>query len=69
MRERTARRDRRRPRRDTALAIAISRNQWELVALLLLDALATTARTMPRGTIDDVLALLSQSEGADDGAR
>ncbi len=68
MREQPARR-RHRPSRDTALAIAISRNQWELVALLLLDALATTARTMPRGDIDDVLALLSQPEGADDGAR
>lgn len=48
MREQPARRSAR-PRRDTALAVAISRNQWELVALLLLDALATTARTMPRG--------------------
>ena len=68
MRDRAARRTLG-PRPDSALAVAISRNQWELVSLLLLDALTTMVRAMPRGTIDDVLALLSDPEDADDTAR
>ena len=68
MRDRSARRTLG-PRPDSALAVAISRNQWELVSLLLLDALTTMVRAMPRGTIDDVLALLSDPEDADDTAR
>jgi hypothetical protein len=63
----TRRVQRRVPRGDSALAIAIERSQWELAALLLLDALASTARRLPPATIDDVLALLSRSEEADDG--
>ena len=44
------------------LATAIRRSEWELAALLLLDALAATARAAPPGTIDDVLAVLSDME-------
>ena len=52
-----------------ALAIAIRRNNWELAALLLLDALANAARTLPPGSIDDILALISDEEAADDASR
>ena len=46
----------------TPLATAIRRNEWELAALLLLNALATAVRAAPPGTIDDVLAVLSDME-------
>ena len=58
---------RRHPR--TALAQAIQRNEWELAALLLLEALTAVSRTLPPGTIDDVLALISETEASDDVAR
>ena len=54
---------------NTALAIAIHRNNWDLAALLLLDALANAARTLPPGAIDDILALISDEEAADDASR
>ena len=54
---------------NSALAIAIRRNNWELAALLLLDALATAARSLPPGAIDDILALISDEGAADDAAR
>lgn len=53
----------------SALAMAIRRNNWELAALLLLDALATAARSLPPGAIDGILALISDEEAADDAAR
>lgn len=59
----------RKARPDTALAAAIRRNEWELAALLLLNAVAEIARAMPPGTIDDVLALISDREASDDAAR
>lgn len=68
MRRRAARRIRN-AAPDTALAVAIRRNQWELVVLLLLNAIVDTARAMPPGTIDDVLALISETEASDDAAR
>jgi hypothetical protein len=52
-----------------ALATAIHRNEWELAALLLLEALASVSRTLPPGTIDDVLALISKTEEADGAGR
>jgi hypothetical protein len=66
-RHHTVRRPNARP--GSALAAAIRRDDWELAALLLLDAIAAVARTMPPGTVDDVLALLSDTEDADDPAR
>lgn len=45
----------------------IRRCEWERVAVLLLLGLEITARNAPSGTIDDVLALLS--EDADDTRR
>ena len=56
-------------RPNSALAIAIRRDNWELAALLLLDALANTARTLPPSDLDDILALISNEEAADDAAR
>ena len=56
-------------RQGSALAAAIRRDDWELASLLLLDAIATVARTMPPGTIDELLALLSDTEDTDDDAR
>ena len=58
---------RRQPR--AALATAIQCSDWELAALLLLDALAAVSRTLPPGTIDDVLALISKTEEADGAGR
>jgi hypothetical protein len=52
--------------RDGALAVAIRRGEWERAALLLLTGVSVAARAMPAGTVDDVLALLSREEGADD---
>jgi hypothetical protein len=52
-----------------ALERAVRRNEWERVALALLIALADAARRAPPGTIDDVLALLSDEEGRDDARR
>ena len=54
---------------NSALALAIRRSNWELAALLLLDALTTAARTLPPGSIDDILALISDEEAADDASR
>ncbi len=54
-------------RRPPALAAAIRRNEWELASLLLLEALATLSRTLPPGTIDDVLALVAGMEDDADG--
>ena len=62
-----ARTPRRGPR--AALATAIQHSEWEFAALLLLEALAAVSRTVPPGTIDDVLALISETEGADGAAR
>ena len=47
------------------LAASIERGEWERVALLLLNGLAEAADRVPRGQIDDVLALLAQ-EATDD---
>ena len=68
MRRHATRRIRKAPP-DTALAVAIRSNQWELVALLLLNAIVDAARALPPGTIDDVLALISKTEASDDAAR
>ena len=43
----------------------LGRSDWERVALLLLNGLAEAADRVPRGQIDDVLALLAQ-EATDD---
>ena len=43
-----------------ALALAIEGGDWERASLLLLIALARAARAAPPGTIDDLLALLSE---------
>ena len=57
----------RRSRRSVpALAVAIRRNELELAALLLLEALASVTRSLPPGTIEDVLALISDTEAGDD---
>mgnify|MGYP001611494211 CR=1 FL=1 len=45
-----------------ALARAIERSDWERASLLLLIAVARVARNTPPGTIDDVLAFLSDRE-------
>lgn len=67
MKRRTPGRDMplRRARRDSALALAIRRDDWELVALLLLHGIASAAREVPPDTIDDVLALLDAEESRD----
>lgn len=52
---------------DSALAVAIRRGEWERAGLLLLVAMAEVTRTAPAGTIDDLLALLSDEEVRDDG--
>ena len=52
-----------------ALTAAIQRDDWELAALLLLDAFARVLQTLPPGTVDDVLALISEMEAADDAGR
>ena len=44
------------------LTLAIRRGEWELVALALLLSLSDAARRLPPGTIDDVIALLSDEE-------
>ena len=44
------------------LATAIRRSEWELASLLLLNALVKTAHASPPGTVDDVLAMLSDME-------
>ena len=53
----------------SAIEQAIRRNEWERIALALLIALAAAARNAPPGTIDDLLALLSIEEAADDAPR
>lgn len=45
-----------------ALAVAIDRGDWERAALLLLAGVSAAARRVPAGTVDDVLALLSEEE-------
>jgi hypothetical protein len=50
---------------ERALAAAVRRSEWERVALLLLLGVAMAARKAPPGTIDDVLALLSDGEDRD----
>lgn len=52
-----------------ALGRAIKRNDWERVALALVLALAAATRKAPPGTIDDLLAMLSTEEAADDPPR
>lgn len=52
-------------RRESALALAIRRDDWELAALLLLHGIVSAARTLPPGTIDDVLALLDAEASRD----
>jgi hypothetical protein len=47
-----------------ALTLALRRDDWERASLLLLIAVATVIRNAPPGTIDDVLALLSDAPGA-----
>jgi hypothetical protein len=47
------------------LAASMRRSEWERVALLLLLGVAAAARKAPPGTIDDVLALLSDTEAGD----
>ena len=44
------------------LAAAIRREEWDRVAALLLLAMTDVVREMPRGDIDDVLALLSSED-------
>ena len=56
-------------RQGSALARRDRARRLGLAALLLLDAIATVARTMPPGTIDELLALLSDTEDTDDDAR
>jgi hypothetical protein len=57
------RHDHRQPQSQTgALALAIERGDWERASLLLLIAVARVARATPPGTIDDVLAFLSDRE-------
>lgn len=53
------------PRRQTALALAIRRDDWELAALLLLHGIVSAAQQLPPGTIDDVLALLDAEASRD----
>ncbi len=47
------------------IAVSVRRNEWERVALLLLLGVAAAARKAPPGTIDDVLAMLSDTEAGD----
>jgi hypothetical protein len=54
---------------NSALAMAIRSNNWELASLLLLDALTATARALPPGDLDDLLALISIEEDVDDARR
>jgi len=54
---------------EAAMRAAIRRNELERVALYLLLGVARAARSVPPGTIDDVLALLSAEEAGGDGAR
>lgn len=49
-----------------ALALAIERSDWERASLLILIAVARAARSIPSGTIDDVLALMSVEKEAGD---
>lgn len=60
---------RRSRRSGQALAAAIQRDDWELAAVLLLEALSSVTRSLPPGTIDDVLALISDTEARDDAAQ
>jgi hypothetical protein len=59
------RREDRSPDRGT-LSVAIRRSDWERASLLLLIGVAETARRLPPGTIDDLLALLDARGGCDD---
>jgi hypothetical protein len=52
---------------EAAMRSAIRRGEMERVALRLLLGVAMAARTLPPGTIDDVLALLSRPETEADG--
>jgi hypothetical protein len=51
-----------------ALAIALADRDWERAALLLMLGVAQVVSTLPRETIDDVLALL-ELDGGRDGDR
>jgi hypothetical protein len=51
---------------EAAMREAIRRGEMERVALRLLLGVAMAARTLPPGTIDDVLALLSATEADGD---
>lgn len=53
------------PRGESALALAIRRDDWELAALLLLHGIVSAAQKLPPGTIDDVLALLDAEASRD----
>ncbi len=46
----------------SAIELAIARGEWERMSLLLLIAMTEAVRQAPAGTIDDVLALLSDEE-------
>lgn len=50
----------RRRRGDSALALAVRRQEWERVALYLLLGVAAAARKAPPGAIDDVLDALAE---------
>jgi hypothetical protein len=52
---------------EAAMRAAIRRGEMERVALRLLLGVAMAARTLPPGTIDDVLALLSAAETEAEG--
>lgn len=49
----------------TAMSRAVRNREWERLSLYLLIAVARTARAMPPGTVDDVLALLDSPEASD----
>lgn len=49
-------------RRQAAVAVAVRRGEWERASLLLLIAVSVAARRLPAGTVEDVLALLSETE-------
>jgi hypothetical protein len=55
-------------RGDTALALAVKRRQWELLAWYVLLGVAETARKLPPGTIHDVLAVLAREDERDGAA-
>jgi hypothetical protein len=60
---------RRRSGGDASMARALRRGEFERVALYLALAAMQAARSAPRGTIDDVLALLDEGTPDGDDAR